>query len=483
MTHHGAVSRSARVWLACLLAALLLAPLSARLQAQDQGFTQAELDQMLAPIALFPDALLSQVLIAATYPLEVVDAARWSAANPNLSGGDAVRAVQRRDWDPAVKSLVAFPDLLARMDRDLDWTRRLGDAWLMQEEEVSDSIQALRRRADAAGHLRHDEHIRTRRERDVIIIEQARPEVVYVPYYRTTVVYGPWWHTAYPPVYWHPPVATGAVFYWGSGVRLYSNFFFTRFDWPRRHIVIINAHQPPQYHVHYHQGRPPRGGYTRWRHNPQHRRGVTYRSPALNRDFTRHAASVDANRRPVWQRDHDARRGHDANRRGRGGADTRSRDARPDSGRPEPGQWRGQRRQDDVQRQRGQRDAADTSRRMRPPATPEVDRRGARGTERERGRARDDAGRQRQNLTGQRQPTWQRGNEGADRSNHAAPPPRQERGATRGGHDRGQRAQRGGQREAGQRGAGQQRGDMRRGGGQRGEGQRGGGQRGGHGQR
>ncbi|WP_162925668.1 DUF3300 domain-containing protein [Isoalcanivorax indicus] len=472
MTRHTLFLRPTSRWLTLLLSGLLLASLSAYLRAQDELFSQAELDQMLAPVALFPDSLLSQVLIAATYPLEVVDAARWSAANPDLSGGDAVRAVERRDWDPAVKSLVAFPDLLARMDRDLDWTRRLGDAWLMQEADVSDSIQALRRRAESAGHLRQDEHIRTRRERDVIIIEQARPQVVYVPYYRTTVVYGPWWHPAYPPVYWHPPVTTSAVFYWGSGVRLYSNFFFTRFDWPRRNIVIINAHQPPQYHVHYHGGRPPRGGYTRWRHNPQHRRGVTYRSPALNRDFTRHTASIDANRRPVWQRDQAARN------------ETRR------ETRPEPGQWRGNR--DGARRDGGRRDAADNTRRMRPPATPDTGREqradpqrpgrdarredagrrdtrsgnrqrqeaaapqperprltrpapsagGERTTTGREQRQRRDASQPRQSLTGDRSPGWQRGN---SRGREHSVQPRQQsdggagRGPQRSGRDGGQR--------------------------------------------
>jgi hypothetical protein len=98
-----------------------------------EGFSQAELDQMLAPIALYPDALLSQVLIASTYPLEIVEAARWSRQNPQLAGEDAVAAVADRDWDPSVKALVAFPELLGRLDEDLAWTRSLGDAMLYQE--------------------------------------------------------------------------------------------------------------------------------------------------------------------------------------------------------------------------------------------------------------------------------------------------------------------------------------------------------------
>lgn len=283
-----------------LLASLL--PGHARAQTQASVFSEAEIDQMLAPIALFPDELLSQVLIASTYPLEVIEAARWVAANPRLSGADAVRAAASQGWDPSVQALVAFPDLLQRMDDDLDWTRRLGDAWLMQEGTVSDRIQHLRYRADAAGHLQSTEQVRTRRDNNVIIIEQANPRVVYVPYYQPAVVYGSWWHTSHPPVYWAPPRGyhSGAVFYFGSGIQLYSGFFYSRFDWPRRQIVVVN-----HVHHHHHRGqRPPaRGGYARWQHNPRHRRGVAYRTPQLNRDFSRHGASIDASRRPVWQRD------------------------------------------------------------------------------------------------------------------------------------------------------------------------------------
>lgn len=283
-----------------LLASLL--PGNVRAQTQTSVFSVAEIDQMLAPIALFPDELLSQVLIASTYPLEVIEAARWVAANPRLNGADAVRAAGSQGWDPSVQALVAFPDLLQRMDDDLDWTRRLGDAWLMQESTVSDRIQHLRYRADAAGHLHTTEQVRTRRDNNVIIIEQANPRVVYVPYYQPAVVYGSWWHASHPPVYWAPPRGyhSGAVFYFGSGIQLYSGFFYSRFDWPRRQIVVVN-----HVHHHHHRGqRPPaRGGYARWQHNPRHRRGVAYRTPQLNRDFSRHGASIDASRRPVWQRD------------------------------------------------------------------------------------------------------------------------------------------------------------------------------------
>src|ERR1700741_4447245 len=116
-------------------------------------FRQEELDQMLAPVALYPDSLLSQVLMASTYPLEVVQAARWSRANAGLRGQDAARAVEPMSWDPSVKSLAAFPQILTMMDEKLEWTERLGEAFLAQPEDVMESVQGLRRRADAARNL------------------------------------------------------------------------------------------------------------------------------------------------------------------------------------------------------------------------------------------------------------------------------------------------------------------------------------------
>src|ERR1700675_1159198 len=117
-------------------------------------FTQQELDQMLAPIALYPDSLLSQILMASTYPIEVVQAARWSKANPNLTGDQAVKAAEQNNWDPSVESLVAFPQILAMMDEKLDWTQRLGDAFLAQQAQVMDTVQDLRQKALAAGNLK-----------------------------------------------------------------------------------------------------------------------------------------------------------------------------------------------------------------------------------------------------------------------------------------------------------------------------------------
>jgi hypothetical protein len=204
--------------LAVLLALMVALP-AARAE-ERPGYSQSELDQMLAPVALYPDALLSQVLMAATYPLDVVQAARWSREHPGLQGDEAVSAVADKDWDPSVKSLVAFPQLLARLDEKLDWTKRLGDAFLAQEAQVMDTVQALRQKARAAGRLAPDERVRIVEDGRTILIEPADARVVYVPYYDPWIVYGPWWWPAYPPVAWAPwpgYVAVRPGFWWGVG--------------------------------------------------------------------------------------------------------------------------------------------------------------------------------------------------------------------------------------------------------------------------
>lgn len=245
-----------RKFAAALLAALMFAPTLA--PAQDR-FPQAELDRLLAPVALYPDPLLSQVLMAATYPADVVEAARWSRANPQVSGDDAVRAADGFDWDPSVKSLLAFPQLLQRMDEDLHWTRSLGEAFLAQEPHVMDTVQQLRRRAHAAGHLRSDERILVQTQGQTIAISPFQSLLLYVPYYDPYVVYGPWWWPAYQPVYWTPwpgyirahRPGFSMAFWWGTPVRLSQGFFFGSLDWRYRQVRVVHV-QSHYVHVHRH---------------------------------------------------------------------------------------------------------------------------------------------------------------------------------------------------------------------------------------
>lgn len=274
-------------FLAALLVALPVYGQSLR------SYSQPELDQMLAPVALYPDPLLSQVLMAATYPLEVVEAARWTRANPGLQGDDAVRAVQDEDWDPSVKSLVAFPQVLQRMDEKLDWTSALGDAFLAQEPDVMDTVQQLRRRAQAAGNLQSNERMQVQQQGQSIVLQPAAPQFLYVPYYDPYVVYGPWWWPAYQPVFWapwpgyarpyHPGLSIG--FWWGQPVSLSLNFFFGNFDWHHRHVRVAHPaayyYRPPVVVV----NRTMVVDRSRWQHDPHHRRHVVYRAPELRQRF------------------------------------------------------------------------------------------------------------------------------------------------------------------------------------------------------
>jgi hypothetical protein len=274
--------------LAALLAVLIAVPTA--FAQERRAYGQAELDQLLAPVALYPDALLSQVLMASTYPLEVVEAARWSRANPGLVGEEAVRAAVDKDWDPSVKSLLAFPQLLWRMDEKLDWTRRLGDAFLVQEAQVMSTVQDLRLRAQATGNLVPDERQRVTADGRTIVIEPADPRYVYVPYYDPFVVYGPWWWSAYPPVVWAPwpgYVVARPGYWWGVGVGITAGFFFGGVDWHQRHVRVVHANN---YYVH-----PPvvRRQVTvvrtiapgRWEHDPSHRRGIVYRHPEVQKKY------------------------------------------------------------------------------------------------------------------------------------------------------------------------------------------------------
>src|SRR5258705_3572776 len=166
-----------------LLVLLVSAPFAcaqALAAARNAAATQQELDQMLAPIALYPDSLLSQIFMAATYPLEVVEAARWSRANPALTGQQAVDAAGERDWDPSVKSLAAVPQVLAMMDQHLEWTAPLGAAFISHAPQVIGTVQSLRPKAYEAGNLRSTEQVTVYEQGDAYAIEPARPEVVYV---------------------------------------------------------------------------------------------------------------------------------------------------------------------------------------------------------------------------------------------------------------------------------------------------------------
>ena len=245
-----------------------------------QLLTAAQLDALVAPIALYPDALLSEILMASTYPLEIVEADRWVVANKNLKGDALKAAVDQQGWDDSVKSLVATPDVLDMMSQRLSWTQQLGDAVLAQQPDVMDAIQRLRMKAQANNKLASNEQqtVSTQQQdgKQVIVIAPSQPNTIYVPYYDPAVVYGPWPYPAYPPSAWPAPgylaagvVATGLAFgagyalgrwagggYWGGGFNWGGNNININ-----RNVNIDNIN---------------RGNGNNWVHNPVHRQGVRY---------------------------------------------------------------------------------------------------------------------------------------------------------------------------------------------------------------
>ena len=244
---------------------------------------QAQIDQMLAPIALYPDTLLSHILVASTYPLEVIQAARWRAANQDLNEQQALNAVEDKDWDPSVQALVPFNDLLQKLSEDLDWLQSLGSAFLINEQQILASVQNLRQKAYEQGNLTNNDYVDVEQEEGIISIETVRKEVVYVPYYDTRVVYGKWWWQNHQPYYWHRPSHSifNAGLYWSIGFDIHPRFYFGGFHWRNRHVVA-------DYHYRSHADRYWSNGhnnpqvvrvkeYPRWSHNQKHRRGAQHR--------------------------------------------------------------------------------------------------------------------------------------------------------------------------------------------------------------
>lgn len=261
---------------------------------QTEKYSREELAQMLAPIALYPDALLTQVLMASTYPIELIEADRWVRRNPELKDEALEAALLSEAWEPSVKALCHFPSILALMSERITETTNLGNAFLAQEAEVMDMVQELRGKANTQGNLSTTSEQKVIVEKETIIIEPADPRVIYVPYYDPFYIYGPWWYPAYPPYYWGP---TGISL--GIGISYWPGFYFgftfgswSYFDWPHRYIYI-DTHRRPRY-VRRDRWISAPG---RWHHTPIHRRGVAYRDkhtakkygqyPNRSRDFRR----------------------------------------------------------------------------------------------------------------------------------------------------------------------------------------------------
>jgi len=278
--------------------------------AQEQGakpvFKQEELDQMLAPIALYPDSLLTQILMASTYPLEVVQADRWAKKNKNLKGDALTKALEKESWDPSVKSLVNFPDVLAMMSEKLDVTQKLGDAFLAQQKDVLDTIQKLRAKAQASGNLKSSKEQVVKVEKEVIVIEPANPQVIYVPTYNPTVVYGTWAYPAYPPYPYYPPgyVAGAAVWGFAAGAAVGAawGYAWGHSDWHGGHVENnFNQNININNNIDRSKYQGNRQGQGNWQHDAGHRGGVSYRDQGTAQKYNRGTGGQGAQSREAFR--------------------------------------------------------------------------------------------------------------------------------------------------------------------------------------
>ena len=348
-----------RKMLALSLAALTMValPMPVLAQTEPKPFSPEELDQMLAPIALYDDALLSQVLMAAGYPLEIVEAARWSAANPNLKGDAAVTAVADKTWDVSVKSLVAFPSVLKQLSDHLDWTQKLGDALIGQQADVATSIQRLRAKASAAGTLKTGKEqtvtTQTQGSETTIAIQPTNPEVVYVPTYDPNTAYGQWSNPSYPPTSYPTGPTGGALMSglaWGVGIAA-AGAMFSSWNWNSGgsgNYVNVNANRATNIDRNYNRANVGTGG--RWQHDASHRKGVAYRDPAARQQYGQNRPGADQRQQFRGQTDQAARPGGAGGAGGAGrpgGAGGPAVPVVPAGGRPwwrRRSRWRGWRR-------------------------------------------------------------------------------------------------------------------------------------------
>jgi hypothetical protein len=250
-------------------------------------FRAEQLDQLLAPIALYPDALLAQILMATTYPLEVVKASRWlrDPRHTALSGDQLAAAVEAATWDPSIKALMNVPQILTMMDANLDWTEQLGDSFVAQQADVMDAVQRLRYEAAAAGTLWSNAQQRVAEEGQGIVIEPENPAYIYPPLYNSNFVYGPWPSPEYPPLDIAPTdfdVGSALPFgisFGGGFVVVKKIWPWCAFDWAQRRIRLNTPASEALAHP------TPGSGSAVWRHEPEHRHGLAFFDPGARERF------------------------------------------------------------------------------------------------------------------------------------------------------------------------------------------------------
>lgn len=274
-------------WLVAVIV-VFVSPVQAQ-QSNATALSKAQLEQLVAPVALHPDALLSQMLMASTYPTEVVQAARWIRENPGLSGQALEDALQNQPWDPSIKALAAVPQSLQMMNDKLDWTQRLGDAFLAQQENLLAAVQGLRQRAEASGNLNSSEHVKISRspasptggpatngQGPAITIVSATPDYMYVPVYDPRVSYGDWPYSDYDPFYWYPEGYAGSGVRWAAGIAIGAAIWGNADWWRGRVDIDVDR---------YNRFNRTNIVNREWNHNPRHRGNVPYRDAHVAQRF------------------------------------------------------------------------------------------------------------------------------------------------------------------------------------------------------
>ena len=256
-----------------------------------QDLSPQQLDDLVAPVALYPDPLLGQILVACTYPLEVVQAYQWQLRNSGLTGPALIETAQQQQWDASVQALVAFPEVLKRLNDDVRWTTNLGNAFLADQTQVLDAVQRQRLKAQQLGKLASTPQEQVTTSNTVpptVEIQPANPNVIYVPVYNPEWIWGPPLYYPYPYWYWPPPPPPGFFFTFGVGIAMGGYFGPGWLGWggwgwhPHwgSHVIIIN-----HTFIHRYNFTPGRiasfTGTSTWEHDPVHRQGVPYASAAL----------------------------------------------------------------------------------------------------------------------------------------------------------------------------------------------------------
>lgn len=254
-----------------------------------------QLDSLVAPIALYPDPLLSQTLVASTYPLEVIQLQQWLSKNKDLKGDALTKAVQEQDWDPSIQALASLPEVVKQLAENIKWTTDLGNAFLAQQNDLMNAVQRMRMKAKNAGNLKSTEQQKVETKvvesKTVVVIQPASPEVVYVPSYNPVVVYGPPAYP-YPPITYPPPgyYAAGMAISFGIGMAMgaaWGGGSGWGCGWGGHNNVYINNNNNFVKNSNTRQNisNRPVSGNSNWQHNPQHRGGAPYSDRATARQY------------------------------------------------------------------------------------------------------------------------------------------------------------------------------------------------------